>query len=72
MEAVLGLSAHRMLTADAWAQLGDRDKAFAWLQKSYDAQNDLLAAMIRSALFDPLHSDPRYAALLKKIGLAEH
>jgi hypothetical protein len=51
--------------------LGDRDKAFARLQKSYDAQDDLLAPLIRSAFFDRLHSDPRYAALLKKLGLAE-
>ncbi len=61
----------RILTADAWAQLGDRDKAFFWLQKSYEAQDDLLAIYTRSALFDSLHSDLRYAALLKKIGLAE-
>ncbi|GAC1621938.1 MAG: hypothetical protein PVS2B2_01880 [Candidatus Acidiferrum sp.] len=61
----------RISTAFAWAQLGDREAAITWLQKSYDSRDDLLANFLRSPLLDPLHSDPRYTAMLKKIGLTE-
>jgi len=61
----------RDTSAQAWAQLGDPDKAFQWLQKSYDAQDDGLPEFSRSPMFDPLHSDPRWPALLKKLNLQE-
>jgi hypothetical protein len=61
----------RVNQADAWAQLGDRDKAFQCLERSFQAQDELLPAFLRSALLDPLHSDPRWAALLKKLNMPE-
>jgi tetratricopeptide (TPR) repeat protein len=61
----------RIMSAVACAQLGDREKAFDWLQKSYDARDDLLPEFIHTPLLDSLHSDPRYAALLKNLDLAE-
>jgi serine/threonine protein kinase/Tfp pilus assembly protein PilF len=60
----------RIFQATAWAQLGDHDKAFAWLEKSAALQDDLLTHFLRSAILDPLHDDPRYAALLRKLNLA--
>jgi hypothetical protein len=61
----------RITSAQAWAQLGDREKAFQWLKKSYDAQDDLLPEFAYSPIFDSLHADPRYPALLKNLGLPE-
>jgi tetratricopeptide (TPR) repeat protein len=61
----------RLTSAEAWAQLGDREKAFQWLQKSVDARDDLLPPFTRSPLLNTLHSDPRYPALLKKLSLKE-
>jgi hypothetical protein len=54
-----------------YAILGDKDRAFVWLEKAYDEKSDLLGWIKVSPFFDQLRSDPRYAALLKKMGLAE-
>lgn len=51
------------------AELGDKDQAFALLDKSSDKYDQfVLFAKIDPAM-EPLRSDPRYAELLKKLGL---
>jgi adenylate cyclase len=54
-----------------YAGLGDKDKAFEWLEKAYEERSDSLAWF----RFDPesksLRSDPRFAALMRKIGFTE-
>jgi len=51
------------------AELGDKDTAFALLDKSADQYEQfVLFAKIDSAM-EPLHSDPRYGQLLKRLGL---
>ncbi|HEX8872239.1 MAG TPA: tetratricopeptide repeat protein, partial [Candidatus Acidoferrum sp.] len=62
-------SADREFQAIAWAQLGDRQKALDWLEKSLAEGDDLLPNQIRSPLLDPLHGDPRYVAVLRKLNL---
>jgi serine/threonine protein kinase/TolB-like protein/tetratricopeptide (TPR) repeat protein len=56
-------------TAVAYALGGDREKAFEYLDKAYAQHDDELTAVIRFPAFDSLHSDPRWAALLKKLNL---
>jgi Tfp pilus assembly protein PilF len=55
--------------AVAYAAAGDRNKAFEYLERAYAEDDDELLAVIRWPCFDSLHSDPRWAELLKKIGL---
>lgn len=62
-------SADREFQAIAWAQLGDRQKALDSLEKSLAEGDDLLPNQIRSPLLDPLHGDPRYVAVLRKLNL---
>ena len=54
-----------------YAGLGDKDKAFEWLGNAYDEQNNYLRDLKIAFVWDILRSDPRYTALLKKIGLAQ-
>ena len=49
------------------AALGERDEAFAWLQKAYDQR--VVWFLKVHPMLDPLRDDPRYTALLKKAGL---
>ena len=51
----------------AYAELGDRDKAFHWLSKAYDDHGLLFVKSIHQ--YDSLHGDPRYANLLRHMGL---
>jgi serine/threonine protein kinase/tetratricopeptide (TPR) repeat protein len=54
--------------ADLYADLGDKDRAFEWLENGYK-EHDFFMEPIRTEFqLDPLHSDPRWAALLKKMG----
>jgi serine/threonine protein kinase/tetratricopeptide (TPR) repeat protein len=55
--------------AGAHALAGNRDKAFELLNQALADRDDELTAVIRFPAFDSLHSDPRWAALLKKLNL---
>ena len=52
--------------------LGDKDKAFEWLERAYDDGSVLTTGLlmtISSTTFDPLRSDPRFADLLRRMNL---
>jgi eukaryotic-like serine/threonine-protein kinase len=55
--------------ACAYADLGDKDRAFQWLNKAYDDHFLLFIKAI--PCFDSLHGDPRYTQILRKMGLPE-
>jgi TolB-like protein/DNA-binding winged helix-turn-helix (wHTH) protein len=49
--------------------LGDTDRAFEWLQKGLEARDWQMVMLKVEPTFDGLRSDPRFAALLERIGL---
>src|SRR5437660_10693433 len=51
--------------------LGENEKGFEWLEKSYSRKEDDLLYIRTDELFDGIRSDPRYQDLLKRIGLEE-
>ena len=53
-----------------YAGLGDKDKAFEWLEKAYQERSDALAWFRQEPESKSLRSDPRFAALMRKIGFA--
>ena len=55
--------------AAVYAGLGDKDQAFAWLEKGFQDKNGSLDFVVMEASFDPLRSDPRYADLLRRMVL---
>ena len=57
--------------APAWIMLGEKDKAFAALQKSCADEDDLEPTFLRSPIYDSLHSDPRWGELMKCLGLTD-
>lgn len=52
-----------------YAGLGDREKAFEWLDRAYDDRADYLVYLKVDPRFDPLQSDERFQQMLQKIGL---
>jgi serine/threonine protein kinase/Tfp pilus assembly protein PilF len=50
-------------------QLGEKDKAFEWLEKSYQDREVWLMGIGYDPLWDDVRSDPRSDALLQKMGL---
>lgn len=55
--------------AAGWAALGDLDRAFAALDRALAARSSGLIYLHVDPGYDPLRSDPRYAALVEEIGL---
>ena len=49
--------------------LGERNQAFAWMEKGYQSRAGNLPWMIMEPKFDPLRSDPRFTELARRIGL---
>jgi len=48
--------------------LGDKKKLFEYLEKACEARESFLAFINTWPLFDSLRSEPRFKALLKKMG----
>jgi predicted Zn-dependent protease len=55
----------------SFALTGDRDKTFEHLEKSFSGEDSELINCIRSPAFDSVRSDPRYADLMRRMGLPE-
>ena len=53
------------------AGLGDKDQAFASLDKAYELRDSGIVFIKVDPLFDPLRDDPRIQDLLRRIGLPE-
>lgn len=56
--------------AAIYAGLGERDRAIAWLEKAADERAFHLVYLKVRPEFAPLRSDPRFADLLRRVGLA--
>jgi serine/threonine protein kinase/Tfp pilus assembly protein PilF len=57
--------------AAVYVGLGDKDKAFEWLEKDFQARNGKLAEIRWQIQFEPLRDDPRFKDLIKRIGLPQ-
>ena len=55
--------------AAIYAGLREKDQAFAWLEKAYEERSDGLVNLRADQRFDSLRNEPRFQALLKKVGL---
>ncbi|MGA2260252.1 MAG: protein kinase [Acidobacteriota bacterium] len=53
--------------ADFYAQAGEVDPAFEWLERAYRERIPFLAHLKAEPDFDPLRSDPRFADLLRRM-----
>jgi len=66
----LSLIVYNDFRALAWAAVGDRDRAFADLERAYAARSGGFLPFLKCwPLFDPLRDDPRYHDLLRRMHL---
>ncbi|MBL8187496.1 MAG: winged helix-turn-helix domain-containing protein [Acidobacteria bacterium] len=57
--------------AEVYARLGEKEKAFEWLQKAYLDRDHRLAQYLNvDPVLDGLRSDPRFGDLLRRVGFA--
>ncbi|MBF8295776.1 MAG: hypothetical protein HW389_2321 [Bacteroidetes bacterium] len=55
--------------AAIYAGIGEKDQAFAWLEKAYEERSESLLRLNYDPRFNSLRADPRFKELLKKIEL---
>jgi len=59
------------IIAFIYTGLGEKDQAFAWLDKAYDGRDSILVYLKSEPTYDGLRSDQRFAALLRRVGLPQ-
>jgi len=57
--------------AQAYADLGEKDQAFQWLNTTYQEHDEHLMWLKTDFVLDPIRSDPRFAELVRKVGLPQ-
>ena len=55
----------------AYAAAGEKDEAFAWLERGFQEKSETMQYVKLASWLDPVRSDPRYADLLKRMGLPQ-
>jgi TolB-like protein/Tfp pilus assembly protein PilF len=55
---------------NAYLGLGEYDEAFTALQQAYKEQSNILQFLKTHPYFDPIRADPRFAELVRRVGLA--
>jgi DNA-binding winged helix-turn-helix (wHTH) protein/tetratricopeptide (TPR) repeat protein len=72
LDRVLKLSTQRYVSAvdiaAIYASLDDADQAVAWLDRALEQRASTLGFVAQNPAFDPLHHDPRFAAIVARIG----
>jgi hypothetical protein len=56
-----------ILFANAYVGLGDKDKALTWLEKGCEEHDPLMVYMKVGPGMDPIHSEPRFQAVLRSL-----
>ena len=57
--------------AQAFAGMGDKDQALAWLEKAYAERSNALTSLKVNPAYDPLRGDARFRDLLQRVGLGQ-
>jgi TolB-like protein/DNA-binding winged helix-turn-helix (wHTH) protein len=56
-------------TAEVYTRLGEAQQALRWLDRAFEDRNPWLVNLNVDPIWDPLRSEPRFVALVKKVGL---
>ena len=56
--------------ADIYLALGDYDRVFECFDRAVEDRNGFLGALSVDSLYDPVRADPRFVALLDRVGLS--
>jgi serine/threonine-protein kinase len=59
----------KYLVARIYVGLGEKEKAFEWMEKAFEDRDEGETWLKVDPMMDSLHSDPRYAELLRRLGL---
>ena len=56
--------------AQAYMRMGEKEKAFGWLEKAYEEHDSGLVSLAVEPMFDAVRPDPRFRDILRRMKLA--
>jgi eukaryotic-like serine/threonine-protein kinase len=56
--------------AEGYMRLGQKDKAFEWLEKAYQDHDSGLVSIAVEPMFDPVRSEPRFRDIVRRMKLS--
>jgi TolB-like protein/DNA-binding winged helix-turn-helix (wHTH) protein len=59
----------RCMMVYMYGVLGDRDRAFAWLEKAFAEHESSMPSLKVFLAWDPIRSDPRFGQMIRRVGL---
>jgi len=72
LKELVEISNHRYVcpyeVATGYVALGNYEEALRWLEKAYQARSGWMPFLRTDPRFDPVRSDPRFAALVRRVG----
>jgi eukaryotic-like serine/threonine-protein kinase len=75
MDGLTEISKHRYVSsysiAEAYMRMGEKEKAFDWLEKAYEEHDSGLVSVGVDPLFDSVRSDARFRDLVKRLRLSK-
>ena len=69
-ERARGENVPSFVLALGYTHLGDKDRAFAWLETAYQERDPALQCLRVDPTWDDLRSDPRFPDMLRRVGLS--
>jgi TolB-like protein/DNA-binding winged helix-turn-helix (wHTH) protein len=57
------------MVADACARVRDKDCVFEWLEKAFQARDDMMINLNADPVFDGIRADPRFQDLVRRVAL---
>ncbi len=57
------------VVASAYASVGDREKAFEWLERAFQERSGYLALVAADSPYESMWADPRFRKLLERMEL---
>lgn len=57
--------------AAIYGAIDEKDQAFVWLQRAYDERDPQITGLLLDPFMDPLRSDSRFHALVRKVGFPQ-
>src|SRR5437588_21314 len=74
LEGLTELSKHSYVSsysiAESYMRMGEKQKAFEWLEKAYEEHDSGLVSLAVEPMFESLRSDPRFKEIVRRMKLA--
>jgi DNA-binding winged helix-turn-helix (wHTH) protein/TolB-like protein len=62
-------SARPLRIARLYAKVGDKDRAFEWMERAYADRTSEIVFIKVNPIYESLHGDPRFSDLMRRVGL---